>query len=152
MVKDGNGLDGAGTGVGAAAEFTQQAPFLVTVVDDEQRAVETGPKPSGSGSQTQRSGTSTAKQQDNGLRPQGRQPPKRYLGAMSSPHVDPDDTDLRFALQIIGAELAEGPPPADSPLGRLRRFTAANPGTVLTADHIRRAIDGTLPLTPPDRP
>ncbi|GAA0912576.1 hypothetical protein [Streptomyces thermoalcalitolerans] len=71
---------------------------------------------------------------------------------MPHPHIDPDDIGLRFALQILGAELADSPPPADSPLGRLRQFTAANPGTVLTTDHIRRAIDGTLPTTPSDRP
>ncbi|MGW7339854.1 hypothetical protein [Streptomyces sp. NPDC054808] len=71
---------------------------------------------------------------------------------MSNHHVDPDDTDLRFALQIAGAELADAPPPADSPLGRLRLFAAANPGTVLTAGHVRQALDGTLGITPSDRP
>jgi hypothetical protein len=39
-----------------------------------------------------------------------------------------NDTDLRFALQISGTELAETPPPADSPLGMLRLFADANPG------------------------
>lgn len=69
---------------------------------------------------------------------------------MSNHHVDPDDTGLRFALQIAGAELADAPPPADSPLGRLRLFATANPGTVLTA--VRQALDGTLGITPSDRP
>ncbi|MFE9169462.1 hypothetical protein ACFYNZ_08025 [Streptomyces kebangsaanensis] len=67
---------------------------------------------------------------------------------MSNDHVDPDDTDLRFALQIADAELADTPPPADSPLGRLRLFAAANPGTVLTADHVRQALDGSLGKLP----
>ncbi len=71
---------------------------------------------------------------------------------MSNNHVDPDDTDLRFALQIAGAELADTPPPVDSPLGRLRLFAAANPGTILEAGHIRQALDGTLGQTRSDRP
>ncbi|MFJ6837041.1 hypothetical protein [Streptomyces sp. NPDC091209] len=55
-----------------------------------------------------------------------------------------NDIDLRFALQIAGAEPAETPPAADSPLGRLRIFAAANPGVELTAGHVREAIAGTL--------
>ncbi|MCY0933644.1 hypothetical protein [Streptomyces sp. H34-S4] len=55
-----------------------------------------------------------------------------------------NDTDLRFALQIAGAELAETPPPADSPLGKLRLFAAANLGTTLTAGHVCQALAGTL--------
>ncbi|MDX3525089.1 hypothetical protein P1P75_01120 [Streptomyces sp. ID05-39B] len=63
-----------------------------------------------------------------------------------------NDTDLRFALQVAGAELADTPPPADSPLGRLRTFAVANPGTVLEAGHVRQALAGTLPTTPTLRP
>ncbi|WJN62541.1 hypothetical protein [Streptomyces phage phiScoe1] len=59
-----------------------------------------------------------------------------------------NDTDLRFALQIAGAELADTPPPADSPLGRLRLFAAAHPGVELTAGHVRQALDGTLLRSP----
>jgi hypothetical protein len=55
-----------------------------------------------------------------------------------------NDTDLRFALQIAGAELAETPPPADSPLGMLRLFAAAHPGVELTRGHVREALAGTL--------
>lgn len=55
-----------------------------------------------------------------------------------------NDTDLRFALQMTGAELAETPPPADSPLGKLRLFADAHPGVVLTAGHVRQALAGTL--------
>jgi hypothetical protein len=55
-----------------------------------------------------------------------------------------NDTDLRFALQMAGAELAETPPPSDSPLGRLRLFAVANPGVELTAGHVREALAGTL--------
>jgi hypothetical protein len=62
-----------------------------------------------------------------------------------------NDTDLRFALQIAGAELAETPPPADSPLGMLRLFADANPGVVLSAGHVRQALAGTLGLRS-DRP
>ncbi|WP_327424354.1 hypothetical protein OG763_38305 [Streptomyces sp. NBC_01230] len=62
-----------------------------------------------------------------------------------------NDTDLRFALQIAGAELAETPPPSDSPLGMLRLFAAANPGVDLTRGHVRQALAGTLGLRS-DRP
>jgi hypothetical protein len=62
-----------------------------------------------------------------------------------------NDTDLRFALQIAGAELAETPPPPDSPLGMLRLFADANPGVSLTAGHVRQALAGTLGLRS-DRP
>ncbi|WP_406192399.1 hypothetical protein OH733_05355 [Streptomyces griseus] len=54
------------------------------------------------------------------------------------------DDDLTFALQIAGAELADTPPPADSPLGRLRLFAVANPELELGPKHIRGAIAGTL--------
>jgi hypothetical protein len=57
-----------------------------------------------------------------------------------------NDTDLRFALQIAGAELAETSPPSDSPLGRLRLFAAANPGVDLTRGHVRQALAGILEL------
>jgi hypothetical protein len=56
-----------------------------------------------------------------------------------------NDTDLRFALQVSGTELAETPPPSDSPLGMLRLFAVANPGVALTAGHVRQALAGTLP-------
>ncbi|MFI5863550.1 hypothetical protein [Streptomyces sp. NPDC051546] len=62
-----------------------------------------------------------------------------------------NETDLRFALQIAGAELSETPPPADSPLGKLRLFADANPGVELTAGHVRQALAGTLGLRS-DRP
>ncbi|AUG87186.1 hypothetical protein KGG77_gp01 [Streptomyces phage Omar] len=62
-----------------------------------------------------------------------------------------NDTDLTFALQIAGAELADTPPPADSPLGRLRLFADANPGVKLDAGHVRQALAGTLGLRS-DRP
>ncbi|WP_420312560.1 hypothetical protein ACOB87_38015 [Streptomyces sp. YS-B37] len=62
-----------------------------------------------------------------------------------------NDTDLRFALQVAGAELADTPPPSDSPLGRLRLFAVANPGVQLTAGHVRKALAGTLGLRS-DRP
>ncbi|WP_037857628.1 hypothetical protein [Streptomyces sp. NRRL F-5065] len=67
---------------------------------------------------------------------------------MSNHHVDPDDTDLTFALQIAGAELADTPPAPDSPLGQLRLFAAARPGVKLEADHVRQAIDGSLGKLP----
>ncbi|WP_432006318.1 hypothetical protein [Streptomyces parvus] len=54
------------------------------------------------------------------------------------------DTDLAFALQVAGAELAETPPPADSPLGRLRLFAAANPELKVNSGHVRQALAGTL--------
>jgi hypothetical protein len=56
-----------------------------------------------------------------------------------------NDTDLRFALQVAGAELTETPPPSDSPLAMLRLFADAHPGVVLTAGHVRQALAGTLP-------
>jgi hypothetical protein len=55
-----------------------------------------------------------------------------------------DDTDLRFALQMAGAELAETPPPPDSPLGMLRLFAVAHPDVKLDAGHVRLALKGTL--------
>ncbi|WP_329289540.1 hypothetical protein [Streptomyces pseudovenezuelae] len=57
-----------------------------------------------------------------------------------------NDTDLRFALQVAGAELADTPLVPDSPLGRLRLFADAHPGMDLTAGHVRQALDGTLEL------
>lgn len=54
------------------------------------------------------------------------------------------DTDLRFALQVAGAELATTPPAAGSPLGMLRLFAAANPAVKLNAGHVREALAGTL--------
>ncbi|MGW8630593.1 hypothetical protein [Streptomyces sp. NPDC055793] len=54
------------------------------------------------------------------------------------------DTDLDFALQVAGAELADKPPAPDSPLGRLRLFAADNPDTKLDRGHIRQALAGTL--------
>jgi hypothetical protein len=59
-----------------------------------------------------------------------------------------NDTDLTFALQISGTELAETPPPADSPLGMLRLFAVANPGVELTRGHVREALAGTLLRSP----
>ena len=55
-----------------------------------------------------------------------------------------NDTDLTFALQIAGAELADKPPAPDSPLGRLRLFADANPGVTLDRGHVRQALTGTL--------
>ncbi|MFF3793767.1 hypothetical protein ACFYXW_27605 [Streptomyces sp. NPDC001981] len=55
-----------------------------------------------------------------------------------------NDTDLRFALQISGTELAETPPPSDSPLGRLRLFAAANGVKHLTKDHVAQALGGKI--------
>jgi hypothetical protein len=57
----------------------------------------------------------------------------------------PNDDDLRFALQMAGADLSPTPLAPDSPLGRLRLFAAAHPGVDLTAGHVRQALDGTLP-------
>jgi hypothetical protein len=57
-----------------------------------------------------------------------------------------NDTDLRFALQMAGAELVETPPSSDSPLGRLRLFADARPGVELTEGHVRQALAGTLGL------
>jgi hypothetical protein len=71
--------------------------------------------------------------------PSDSKPLSVYAGAM------PNDTDLRFALQVAGAELADTPPAPDSPLGMLRLFAAAHPGVTLTAGHVRQALDGTLP-------
>jgi hypothetical protein len=38
---------------------------------------------------------------------------------------DPQDIGVRFAAQMLGFELADGPPPADSPLGRVLALTRA---------------------------
>jgi hypothetical protein len=59
-----------------------------------------------------------------------------------------NDDDLTFALQIAGAELADSPPAADSPLGRLRLFADAHPDEVLNAGHVRQALAGTLGQLP----
>jgi hypothetical protein len=56
----------------------------------------------------------------------------------------PNDDDLRFALQMAGANLSPTPLAPDSPLGRLRLFAAANPGVKLGRKHVQAAVDGTL--------
>ncbi|MFF7800236.1 hypothetical protein [Streptomyces olivaceus] len=55
-----------------------------------------------------------------------------------------NDTDLDFALQVTGAELADQPPAPDSPLGRLRLFAVADPDVKLDRGHVRQALAGTL--------
>lgn len=55
-----------------------------------------------------------------------------------------NDTDLDFALQVAGAELADKPPAPDSPLGRLRLFADANGVKHLTKDHVAEALRGTI--------
>lgn len=62
---------------------------------------------------------------------------------MANSHEELDD-DLRFALQVTGHTLAEGPADPDSPLGRLQAFAAAHGEGELSDQHFEAAINGTL--------
>jgi hypothetical protein len=47
---------------------------------------------------------------------------------------DPAEVGLRFALQVTGTTLAEGPPPPDSPLGRVMAFVEEHGEEALTQE------------------
>jgi hypothetical protein len=60
---------------------------------------------------------------------------------------DPQAVGLAFAQIVTGTTIAEGPPPPDSPLGRVLAFTAKYGDEALTPDHIAAAREG-RPLLP----
>ncbi|MFG2945285.1 hypothetical protein [Streptomyces adustus] len=60
---------------------------------------------------------------------------------------DPQDVGAAFAAQMLGFTISEGPPPPDSPLGRVRAFVAEHGRDALRTEHIGDAIAG-RPLLP----
>jgi hypothetical protein len=60
---------------------------------------------------------------------------------MSTPE-SPQEIGVRFAAQVLGYTVSDGPPPADSPLGRIRAWTAEHGEDALTPEHIQAAIEG----------
>ncbi|MFB7222587.1 hypothetical protein [Streptomyces sp. NPDC056227] len=60
---------------------------------------------------------------------------------------NPQDVGAAFGAMILGGAVSEEPPPPDSPLGRVRAFTAEYGEGRLTAEHVRAAIEG-RPLLP----
>ncbi|MCX5395737.1 hypothetical protein [Streptomyces sp. NBC_00102] len=60
---------------------------------------------------------------------------------------DPQELGTAFWMQAHGFAIGEKPPSPDSPLGRVRAFTAEYPSVTLTGEHIQVAVDG-RPLVP----
>ncbi|MEV6023473.1 hypothetical protein [Streptomyces sp. NPDC052036] len=60
---------------------------------------------------------------------------------------DPQDVGAAFWAQILGVTISEEPPPADSPLGRVRAFAAEHGEDALTDEHFKAAVQG-RPLLP----
>jgi hypothetical protein len=63
------------------------------------------------------------------------------LMIMSNEHTD---SDLAFALQVTGFELATEPPAADTPLARILTFAAEHGYENLTDEHFDMAKLGLL--------
>ncbi|MFJ9348974.1 hypothetical protein [Streptomyces sp. NPDC101237] len=57
------------------------------------------------------------------------------------------DVGAAFWAQILGFTISEEPPPPDSPLGRVRAFTAEYGEDALRPEHIEAAQEG-RPLLP----
>ncbi|MGW2690486.1 hypothetical protein [Streptomyces sp. NPDC001296] len=61
---------------------------------------------------------------------------------------DPQDVGAAFWAQILGVTISEEPPPPDSPLGRVRAFTAEHGEEALSDEHFEAAMEGRpLPMT-----
>lgn len=60
---------------------------------------------------------------------------------------DQQDVGAAFWAQILGFTLSEGPPPPDSPLGRIEKFAAEHGYDALRDDHFEAATEG-RPLLP----
>ncbi|MER6976519.1 hypothetical protein [Streptomyces carpinensis] len=60
---------------------------------------------------------------------------------------NPQDVGAAFAAQMLGFTISEEPPPPDSPLGRVRAFTARYGEDALRPEHVQAAIEG-RPLLP----
>ncbi|MET7312618.1 hypothetical protein ABZS68_37755 [Streptomyces sp. NPDC005571] len=60
---------------------------------------------------------------------------------------DPQDVGAAFGAMILGGSVSEEPPPPDSPLGRVRAFTAEYGEDALKPEHIGAAQEG-CPLLP----
>ncbi|QOV37649.1 hypothetical protein IM697_04250 [Streptomyces ferrugineus] len=59
----------------------------------------------------------------------------------------PQDVGAAFGALILGVTVSEEPPPPDSPLSRVRAFTARYGEGALNPEHIRAAQEG-RPLLP----
>ncbi|MFE2335059.1 hypothetical protein [Streptomyces coelicoflavus] len=60
---------------------------------------------------------------------------------------DPQQVGAAFGAMILGGVLEEGPPDPESPLGRVRAFTAQYGEEALRPDHFDAAREG-RPLLP----
>ncbi|MFF8638459.1 hypothetical protein ACF052_30135 [Streptomyces pilosus] len=60
---------------------------------------------------------------------------------------DPQDVGAAFGAMILGGTLSDEPPSPDSPLGRVRAFTAEHGEEALRPEHIKAAQEG-RPLLP----
>lgn len=60
---------------------------------------------------------------------------------------DPQDVGVAFWTRIHAFAISEEPPPPDSPLARVRGFTAEYPSVELTEERIGAAVAG-RPLLP----
>ncbi|WP_406361589.1 hypothetical protein OID55_28180 [Streptomyces sp. NBC_00715] len=60
---------------------------------------------------------------------------------------NPQDVGAAFGAMILGGTVSEEPPPPNSPLGRVRAFTARYGEGALTPEHIADAQAG-RPLLP----
>lgn len=61
--------------------------------------------------------------------------------------MSPQEVGARFGAMVLGGTVSEEPPPPDSPLGRVRAFTARYGEEALKPEHIRAAREG-RPLLP----
>ena len=60
---------------------------------------------------------------------------------------DPQQVGVAFATVIPGCEVSDGPPPPDSPLGRILAFAAEHGDDSVTPEHRIAAREG-RPLLP----
>jgi hypothetical protein len=60
---------------------------------------------------------------------------------------NPQDVGAAFGAMILGGTVSEEPPPPDSPLARVRAFTALYGSDALRPEHIGAAQEG-RPLLP----
>lgn len=57
----------------------------------------------------------------------------------------PQELGVRFAEQVLGTTVRQGPPPADTPLARVQAYVAEHGGDALTPERFAALRDG-LPV------
>jgi hypothetical protein len=62
--------------------------------------------------------------------------------ARMDPEETPQQIGVRFAEQVLGTTVRQGPPPPDSALGRILAYVEEHGEDALTAERFRDLCDG----------